>query len=151
MNTFERELKKIFDGCASISNPTFVGSACYGDVGPDLKAKIQFVSMGIHNQFEALKITILNRTEGQVDTVVMRLSDLLGKKRTPSFPEGVSPHLWKYQDKVEWYAWCPTSADYKIIREAAASYLDVFRQPLPEIPKAPTKQKKSAKSRDQAR
>ena len=51
MNTFEKELKKIFAGCGSITNPTFVGSACYGDIGPDLKAKIKFVSMGIHNQF----------------------------------------------------------------------------------------------------
>lgn len=150
MNTFERELKKIFDGCGSITNPTFVGSACYGDVGSELKAKIQFVSMGIHNQFEALRITMLNRTEGQVDSVVMRFSDLLGKKRTANFPEGVYPYIWRYRDKVEWYAYQPTPADYKIIREAAASYLDVFRQPMLEIPKAPPKQKKT-KAKEQAR
>lgn len=44
---------------------------------------------------------------------------------------------------MEWYAYQPTPADYKIIREAVASYLDVFRQPMPEIPKAPPKQKKT--------
>ena len=150
MNTFERELSKVFTDCTSIDNPTFVGSACYGDVAPDLKAKIQFVTMGRADYYEALRITMLNRTEGQVDVVTMRLSDLLGKKRTANFPEGVYPYIWRYRDKVEWYAYHPTPADYKIIREAAASYLDVFRQPMPEIPKAPPKQKKT-KAKEQAR
>lgn len=92
MNTFERELSKVFTDCKSIDNPTFVGSACYGDVAPNLKAKIQFVTMGRADYYEALRITMLNRTEGQVDVVTMRLSDLLGKKRTANFPEGVYPY-----------------------------------------------------------
>lgn len=150
MNTFERELSKVFTDCKSIDNPTFVGSACYGDVAPDLKAKIQFVTMGRADYYEALRITMLNRTEGQVDVVTMRLSDLLGKKRTANFPEGVYPYIYKYRDEVEWYAYQPTPADYKIIREAVASYLDVFCQPMPEIPKAPPKQKKT-KAKEQAR
>ena len=106
--------------------------------------------MGRADYYEALRITMLNRTEGQVDVITMRLSDLLGKKRTANFPEGVYPYIWRYRDKVEWYAYQPTPADYKIIREAAASYLDVFRQPMPEIPKAPPKQKKT-KAKEQAR
>ena len=150
MNTFERELSKVFTDCKSIDNPTFVGSACYGDVAPNLKAKIQFVTMGRADYYEALRITMLNRTEGQVDVVTMRLSDLLGKKRTANFPEGVYPYIYKYRDEVEWYAYQPTTADYKIIREAVASYLDVFCQPMPEIPKAPPKQKKT-KAKEQAR
>ena len=150
MNTFERELSKIFTDCKSIDNPTFVGSACYGNVAPDLKAKIQFVTMGRADYYEALRITMLNRTEGQVDVVTMRLSDLLGKKRTAYYPEGMYPYIWKDRNAVEWYAYHPTPADYKIIREAVASYLDVFRQPMPEIPKAPPKQKKT-KAKDQVR
>lgn len=151
MNTFERELKKIFTDCSSISNPTFVGSACYGDLGADLRAKIQFITMGRADYYEALRIMVINRTEGQVDTVVMRFSDLLGKKRTASFPEGISPHLWKYRDEVKWYAWCPSPADYAKIREAAASYLDVFRQPLSEMLRTSAKQKKPMKTKEQAR
>ncbi len=150
MNTFERELSKIFTDCKSIDNPTFVGSACYGNVAPDLKAKIQFVTMGRADYFEAMRITMLNRTEGKVDAITMRLSDLLGKKRTAYYPEGMYPYIWKDRNAVEWYAYHPTPADYKIIREAAASYLDVFRQPMPEIPKAPSKQKKT-KAKEQAR
>ena len=106
--------------------------------------------MGRADYFEALRIEVINRTEGKVDAITMRLSDLLGKKRTANFPEGVYPYIWRYRDKVEWYAYQPTPADYKIIREAAASYLDVFRQPMPEIPKAPPKQKKT-KAKEQTR
>ena len=151
MNTFERELSKIFTDCKSIDNPTFVGSACYGNVAPDLKAKIQFVTMGRADYFEAMRIEVINRTEGKVDAITMRLSDLLGKKRTAYYPEGMYPYIWKDRNAVEWYAYQPTPADYKIIREAVASYLDVFRQPLPEMPKTPPKQKRTTKSRDRAR
>lgn len=59
--------------------------------------------MGRADYFEALRIEVINRTEGKVDAITMRLSDLLGKKRTANFPEGVYPYIWRYRDKVEWY------------------------------------------------
>ena len=133
MNTFERELSKVFTDCKSIDNPTFVGSACYGNVAPDLKAKIQFVTMGRADYFEAMRIEVINRTEGKVDSITMRLSDLLGKKRTAYYPEGMYPYIWKDRNAVEWYAYHPTAADYAALRDAVGQYLSAFRERTPEL------------------
>lgn len=46
------------------------------------RAKIQFVTGIVSNQYNALQMTILNRSEGQVDTLRLRFSDLLGSKVT---------------------------------------------------------------------
>ena len=39
----------------------------------------QFVTGIVSNQYNALQMTILNRSEGQVDTLRLRFSDLLGE------------------------------------------------------------------------
>ena len=44
------------------------------------RAKIQFVTGIVFNQYNALQVTILNCSEGQVDTLRLRFSDLLGTK-----------------------------------------------------------------------
>lgn len=92
--------------------------------------RVQFISTHISDQYDALKLTVLNRTDGPVDTMVLRLKDLLGKKpvpNNPNFHDGVAPHLWDDYGKVEWYAYQPTAADYQTIRQAAGQYLGVFR------------------------
>ena len=92
--------------------------------------RVEFISTHISNQYNALKLTVLNRTDGPVDTMVLRLKDLLGKKpvpNNPNFRDGVMPHLWDDYGKVEWYAYRPTAADYETIRQAAGEYLGVFR------------------------
>ena len=65
-----------------------------------------------------------------MDTLTLKLKDLLGKKPVPSnlnFRSGVTPHIWEDYGKFEWYAYRPTEADYETIRQAAKQYLDVFR------------------------
>ena len=92
--------------------------------------RAEFISTRISSQYDALKLTVLNRTDGPVDTMVLRLKDLLGKKpvpNNPNFRDGVMPHLWDDYGKVEWYAYRPTAADYQVIRQAAGEYLGVFR------------------------
>ena len=92
--------------------------------------RIQFISTHISSQYDALKLTVLNRTDGPVDTLVLKLKDLLGKKAVPSNPNfrnGVSPHIWDDCGKADWYVYHPTAADYKTIQLAAQQYLEVFR------------------------
>ena len=99
-------------------------------MGKDLRGRAQFISTHISSQCDALKLTVLNRTEGPVDTMVLKLRDLLGKKpvsNNPNFRDGVAPHLWDDYGKVEWYVYRPTVADYQVIRQAAEQYLGVFR------------------------
>ena len=127
---FEQELWHLFGDGKTFDNPACSGRACLGTLGRDLRVRAQFISTHISGEYNALKLTVLNRTDGPVDTLVLKLKDLLGKKSVPgnpNFREGVSPHIWDNYGKQEWYAYHPTAADYEVIRQAAKQYLDVFR------------------------
>ena len=127
---FEQELGRLFGDGQVIRNPTYSGRSCFGTLGKDLRVQARFITTGYADHYDSLKITVLNRTDGPVDTLVLKLKDLLGKKSVPgnpNFREGVSPHIWDNYGKQEWYAYHPTAADYEVIWQAAKQYLDVFR------------------------
>ena len=136
-NFFERELGRVFGDGQVIRDPTYSGRACLGTLGKDLRVRAQFITTGYADHYDSLKITVLNRTDGPVDTLVLKLKDLLGKKPVPgnlNFREGVTPHIWDCYGKLEWYAYRPTDADYETIRQAASQYLNVFRERQQERP-----------------
>ena len=127
---FDQELWRLFGDGKIIDSPACAGRTCFGTLGKDLRVRIQFVSTHISGEYDALKLTVLNRTDGPVDTQMLKLKDLLGKKPVPgnpNFRSGVVPHIWDDYGKFEWYAYRPTAADYDTIRQAAEQYLDVFR------------------------
>ena len=127
---FEQELRKLFEDGKIIGDPTYSGRSCFGTLGKDLRVRVQFISTHIANEYNALKVAVLNRTDGPVDTQVLRLKDLLGMKPVPgnpNFRNGVSPYIWDDYGKLEWYAFKPTAADYQKLRQAVGDYLEVFR------------------------
>ncbi len=135
MNFFEQELWHLFGDGTIIDNPACSGRACFGALGKDLRVRAQFITTRIADKYDALKLTVLNRTDGPVDTLVLKLKDLLGKKPVPGNPNfhgGVVPHIWDDYGKFEWYAYRPTDADYETIRQAAGNYLNVFREQVQE-------------------
>ena len=129
MNFFESELRKIMgDGCL-LDNLSFVGRACFGDVGENLRARVEFVTMGTVDHYDAFKVSILNCSQGVVDTLLLRFQDLFGAKAVlgnPNFPDGVIPHIGVYQNDPEWYAYKLTSADYKLLQRSVNDYVSVF-------------------------
>lgn len=133
-NFFEQELRKLFADGSIIESPQFVGRACLGTLGGDLRVRAQFVTGIIANQYNALKIVVLNRTDGPVDTMVLKLKDLLGTK--------AAPYIWDDSGKAQWYGYRPTIADYETIRQATDDYLSVFRAEIhrerPPAPKSKT-------------
>lgn len=129
MNFFESELRKIMENRDIVDNMTFVGRSCFGDIGKDLRARIEFAIDGTIDHYSALRITILNRTNGTVDQMKIRLDEILGiqKVLNSNFPEGISPYIWIYRSKPEWYVFKPGPNDYKKIGDTIRSYVDVFR------------------------
>ena len=96
MNPFGQELRKILTQCKTSGVVSYAGRSAYIQLDPDLRARLEFVSLNIASQYNALKLTILNRTEGAVDVNILRFGDLLGKKKVsnPNFSDGILPHLW---------------------------------------------------------
>ena len=128
--TFEKELKKIFGDDLILNNTKYVGRNCYGELDENIRMKARFVSMGVSSHFDALRLELINRTEGEIDATVIRLNEIWGKKAVPgnpNFRDGVSPHLWLNGDKLGWYAYQPTTKDFDILRESVKEYASVFK------------------------
>ena len=132
--TFEKELRKLFDHDELFSDAKFVGRRCYGRLDGDLRVRAEFISTFIASQYDALKISLINRTEGVVDSALLRLDEVWGIKKVnnPNFREGVHPHLWLNDKELVWYAYQPTPADFEKLSDRIDGYLEVFREPEQE-------------------
>ena len=85
-NFFEQELRKLFEDGEIIRSPHFAGRACLGTLGTDLRVKAQFVTTGVADHYDALKLSILNRSDGLIDTLTLKLRDVWGKSQFPKIP-----------------------------------------------------------------
>ena len=112
---FEQELRKIVG--PRYPEATYVGRACYVRLDEMKRAKIQFTTCGIADHYEALQLSILNRNDGEVDTLRLRFADIWGKGQ----------YVWTDRGSTEWYARHPSGSDYRQLTEAVGNYLDIFQ------------------------
>ena len=96
MNYFERELRKIVGCCEYIRNPKYVGRSCIGRLDDGIVVKMEFESTMIRDKYNALRVTLMNRSEGKIDSQLIRLSELWGMKSFNG--NDIDPHIWKYND-----------------------------------------------------
>ena len=134
MTFFEQELRKLFDHDVLFADTQFVGNTCYGRLSDNIRVKIHFQTGGVADNYDRLKVTVLNRNEGPIDSMVVRFKDLWGVKATtnPNFREGISPYIWDNYGKIDWYVYKPSKTDYKQLMEAVGTYLSVFQEPVQE-------------------
>ena len=127
--TFENELRKIFDGIENLDDKKYVGRAFYASIDSNTKFKAEFISTNTYEHFDALRIKVLHKDEGELDANTIRLKEIWGMKPVANgnFPNGVSPHMWMYGGKLEWYAYEPNSLDYEKIIDQITDYVDVFK------------------------
>ena len=127
--TFENELRNIFDGMDILTNKKYVGRAFYASIDDSTKFKAEFISMNSYEHYDALRIKVLHKDEGELDANTIRLKDIWGMKfvANGNFPNGVSPHMWIDRGQLEWYAYTPHSLDYEKITNQIVDYVDVFK------------------------
>ena len=127
MNFFEAELRKIVG--PSYPGAAYVGRACYVRLSEMNRAKLQFTTCGTADHYEALQMTILNRNDGQVDTLRLRFADVWGKGQTdnPHIQQS-GPYAWTYNGRTEWYSYHPDANDYEKLTEAVSGYLEMFQE-----------------------
>lgn len=127
MNFFTQELKKI----VSPGHPgaTYAGRACYLKLGDTNRAKLEFVTQGTADCYEALRVTVLNRQDGLVDQNTMLFRELIDVQgiRDDCFRRNI-PYVWTDNGRTEWYAYQPTAADYRTMGAAVDEYLEVFQE-----------------------
>jgi hypothetical protein len=128
VNFFEQELRKLIDAGVELGGVKFVGRVCYGDLGGQNRAKLEFITTNNAGKYSTLAVDILNRTDGKVDSLWFHFEDVWGKRAVsnPNYREGVIPHIWKSGLKSEWPIYKPTPRDFEILAESVNDYLSVF-------------------------
>lgn len=133
MTFFEQELQKLFGKETLFSDMHIVGNICYGKLSKNVCVKIYFTDMSSRDKYNALKVVLINRHKGEIDSITLYFSDLWGNKivNNPNLPHGLYPHIWKNDcrnDKnTSWYVYQPTETDYAQLVSAVHDYLNVFR------------------------
>lgn len=102
MNFYEREMRQMFGDTDIIQDAKFVGKTMLGKLDDDLRIKLEFIATHISGKYNAVKASIINRTDGSVDLQVFKFADIIGKFKTPC-SDLVDPHMWDYGNKSEWY------------------------------------------------
>ena len=131
-NFFEQELRRLASQLTIMDDARFVGRACYGRVSENIRAKLQFVTMGTANQYEALQVSLINNTEGEIDSSTIRFKELWGMLPTdnPNFPQGIAPHTWTNNGKTDWYVEAPGPAEYEALAGEVDEYMELFSEDM---------------------
>ena len=131
MNHFVRELQKMFDQESSLAEVQYIGRACYGKLNNNIRAKIEFVTCGVLDHYEGIRITLINKNDGEIDRNTLLFKDVLGHKQVsnPNFKNGIVPYLWNYGGTAEWYVYKPTGEDYRKLTETVNAYIGLFQEP----------------------
>lgn len=132
MNFFEQELRKLF--AEQFPNATYVGRNCYIPLDNQIRACISFKTNGYADHYDTIHAKVLDRESGTIDSVTIRLKELLGVKSSssPYLKGGVAPHIWVNGNDASWYGFTPSSADYSKMREAVTDYVAIFQEPVME-------------------
>ena len=70
MNYFEKQMRILFGESELFSEAMCSGKMMIGKIDQDVRVKLEFISTNIAKQYNAMKVTVLNRTEGEIDKTV---------------------------------------------------------------------------------
>ena len=89
---------------------------------------MEFATLGHSEHYEALRVTILDRSEGKIDVCALRFAKAWGKKKVtnPNFSEGIYAHFWNDGSEADWYVYHPSRADNKVLCQQLNDYITVF-------------------------
>ena len=126
MNFFEGELRLMFGKNNIINQTKIVGRTLLGKLDDDLRVKLQFVSTGVSKHYDALQISIINRTDGVIDKETMLFGDIIGQK-TSYGTANVNPYMWEENNsKAYWYT--PVSITEKAqIADTVLDYVGMYQ------------------------
>lgn len=126
MTLFEKELRNMFASTDIIKDQVYSGKTMLGKLDDELRVKASFVTTGVADVYSALRIKIINRTEGEVDSQLFKFSDIIGTQRT-AYDNKVDPHIWHVDGKDEWYL--PISQNERDrIADTVLDYVSMYQE-----------------------
>ncbi len=92
----------------------------------DLRVKVSFATLGYADHYEALRVKIINRTEGEVDSQVFKFDTMLGGKQiSQPYIKGVQ--ICDFGSEVDWYGYHPSASDLNKIAQAVTDYVSMYQ------------------------
>ena len=125
MKEYEIEMRKFFDENFLIQNKVYFGDVLIGKLNEKLNVKITYATNRIANQYTGFLIEVINKTKGEIDSVYIEFSDIIGKE--PKLLEENIFYLWECDNKLEWYGSAPTSIQREMITETINKYLNLYK------------------------
>jgi len=120
MNYFEKQMRVLFGESELFSEAMFCGKMMIGRIDQDVRIKLEFISTHIAKQYNAIKVTVLNRSEGEIDKTIFSFRDIIGAKN------GCDPYIWDEENCRGWYGFKPTSNEYALISDTIHDYVAMF-------------------------
>ena len=124
MNFYERQLRRMFSDIAEDSTDTvFAGKAMLSVISDDLRAKVEFVTGRVSGQYEGLKLSIINKNEGLIDSQTFMFHEIIGLKGTA---RDRKPHIWDDNGKAAWFGYEPTPSEFENIASKVEDYIYMY-------------------------
>ena len=123
-NFYERQLKRMFSDLDADSTDTvFAGKAMLSKISDDLRAKVEFVTGRMASQYEGLKLSIISKNEGIIDSQTFMFHEIIGLKGAS---RDRRPHVWDDNGKAAWFGYEPTSAELETIGAKVEDYISMY-------------------------
>ena len=123
-NFYERQLKRMFSDIGSQSVDTvFAGKAMLSKISDDLRAKVEFVTGRMASQYEGLKLSIIHKNEGIIDSQSFMFHEIIGLKGAS---RDRKPHVWDDNGKAAWFGYEPTTTELETIGAKVEEYIGMY-------------------------
>ena len=123
-NFYERQLQRMFGNSEVLSADTvFAGKAMVSKISDDLRAKVEFVTARVSGQYEGLKLSIINKNEGLIDSQTFMFHEIIGLKGAS---RDRKPHIWDDNGKAAWFGYEPTPSEFEDIASKVEDYVDMY-------------------------
>lgn len=130
MNFFEKELRNLFGNSSMLRDAHYCGRTCLAKLDADLRVKLQFTTTGYADHYDAIKLAVINRTDGVVDQQLFRFSDIIGQQAVKGRGP-INPHIWDYNGRLEWYR--PISQEQRSqIANTILDYMGMYQEETEE-------------------
>lgn len=127
MHIFERELRNLLGNRAQFKGGKVIGRAFIAQLNPDVRLKVNFATGMISGHYNRLILSVINRTEGKVDTTTLLFEDYFGKVTIGDNYKTTTPYIWADGDETEWYGVRPNPREWAALGDAVVEYADIFK------------------------
>ena len=124
MNFYEQQLKRMFPELDTQSGDTvFAGKSMLTIIGDNLRAKVEFITGRVAGQYEGLRLSIINKNEGVIDSQSFMFYEIIGMKGSA---RDRKPHVWDDHGKADWFGYEPTEAELTKIGSKVEDYIWMY-------------------------